>query len=117
MRNFTYPRANISHMNSTKRILTELAGDLGDKAKAVAGKINEHRNIAAGTGAVLASGVAARKAFGLGDDLYSVGRRAFGVKGMVDDAEGDSEDAKHRRRILSNAQRKIENSISNATVM
>ena len=103
-----------SYMNEAK----DTAGNLFSKAKSLAGsaadKATEYKAPLLG-GAAAAGAAAAMydKAFELGRQAYRYGRRAIGVHDMVENADPDSAEAKHRRRVIDNAQRKALMQLSN----
>ena len=85
----------------TRDIFMNAAGSLADKANA------HKKKLMLGLGAAAASPMLYDRAVQLGRQAYSYGRKASNISDMVESADPDSPETKHRRRIIANAQKKL----------
>ena len=94
-------------MKEVTQIIRDAAGRTGKAADAVWGKVNEHRKLVGGAVGAAAMAPFYGRIYDIGREASGIIRRGMTVKAMSDDASGQSDDVKHRRRILNYMQRRI----------
>jgi len=92
-----------NYYDHAKRIVQEVAS-------------NHRAGLAGGVAAAGGAAMAYDNAFELGRQAYRYGRRALGIHDMVENADANSDESKHRRRVIGNAQRKVMQQLNNSQI-